>query len=66
MSIIGLSIDPSPDLMLEINSLTRRDHRPLYAALQVEPWRFDGSRLHIHGLRKDAYVATGNSEQFPG
>ncbi|ESQ08725.1 MAG: hypothetical protein N838_03060 [Thiohalocapsa sp. PB-PSB1] len=52
--------------MLEINSLTRRDHRPLYAALQVEPWRFDGSRLHIHGLRKDAYVATGNSEQFPG
>jgi Uma2 family endonuclease len=64
---IDLAIDPPPDLALEIDITTRRDHRPIYAALGVpELWRFDGTRLHIYCLRGDAYVQTEQSDQFPG
>lgn len=64
---IDLTVDPPPDLALEIDITTRRDHRAIYAALRVpELWRFDGTRLHIHCLRGDAYLETGQSGQFPG
>lgn len=64
---IDLTIDPPPDLALEIDITTRRDHRAIYAALKVpELWRFDGTRLHIHVLRGDAYLETDCSDQFPG
>lgn len=63
---IDLAMDPPPDLALEIDITSRRDHRPIYAALRVpELWRFDGTRLHIHCLRGDTYVETGHSDQFP-
>jgi len=46
---IDLSVDPPPDLALEIDIPTRRDHRAIYAALRIpELWRFDGTRLHIY------------------
>lgn len=64
---IDLSNDPPPDLALEIDITTRRDHRTIYAALGVpELWRFDGTRLHIYCLRGDGYLATESSDQFPG
>lgn len=63
---IDLAIDPPPDLALEIDITTRRDHRSIYAALRVpELWRFDGARLHIHCLCGDAYIETERSDQFP-
>jgi len=64
---IDLSIDPPPDLALEIDITTRRDHRAIYAALRIpELWRFDGTRLHIYCLRGDGYLETERSDQFPG
>jgi Uma2 family endonuclease len=64
---IDLGTDPPPDLALEIDITTRRDHRPIYAALRIpELWRFDGKRLHIFCLRGDAYAETGQSDQFAG
>ncbi|NEX17908.1 MAG: hypothetical protein C1943_15125 [Halochromatium sp.] len=63
---IDLSIDPPPDLALEIDITTRRDHRAIYAALRIpELWRFDGTRLHIYCLRGDGYLETERSDQFP-
>jgi Uma2 family endonuclease len=64
---IDLGVDPPPDLALEIDITSRRDHRAIYAALRVpELWRFDGKCLHILCLRGDAYSETDSSDQFPG
>ena len=63
---IDLTVDPPPDLALEIDITTRRDHRLIYTALGVpELWRFDGARLFIYRLQEDGYVATECSAQFP-
>ncbi len=63
---IDLSVDPPPDLVLEIDITTRRDHRAIYSALRVpELWRFDGERLHIYCLRDTGYIETGSSDHFP-
>lgn len=52
---IDLSIDPPPDLALEVD-VTRSclNRLEIYAALGVaEVWRFDGEHWHIHGLAAD-------------
>lgn len=64
---IDLDIDPPPDLALEIDISTRRDHLAIYSGLRIpELWRFDGTRLHIHCLRGSTYANTEHSDQFPG
>jgi len=63
---IDLTIDPPPDLALEIDITTRRSHTLIYEALGIpELWRFDGAVLHIQVLRNGSYVATMQSDHFP-
>lgn len=64
---IDLTVDPPPDLAIEID-ITRASipKQPIYAALGIpELWRFDGVRLTVLGLRGKKYVAMEKSGVFP-
>jgi Uma2 family endonuclease len=65
---LDLSVDPPPDLAVEID-ITRRSiaRQPIYAALRVpELWRFDGQRLQILHLTREArYEERDVSLAFP-
>jgi Uma2 family endonuclease len=63
---LDLSVDPPPDLALEID-LTSRTHPSIYEKLKVpELWRFDQGTLQINILRGDQYVIVSESQIFPG
>lgn len=65
---VDLSVDPPPDLAIEVETSKSALDRPqIYAALGVpELWRFDGQVLRIFVLRDDAtYVASASSRHFP-
>lgn len=64
---IDFSIDPPPDIVVEIDlqhqSLSKF---PIYAALGVpEIWRFDGKSVTIYHLEQGEYVATDPSRALP-
>ena len=62
---LDLSIDPPPDLALEID-VTSRTHRSIYAALKMsELWRFENGNLQINILRQDRYEESPESSIFP-
>jgi Uma2 family endonuclease len=65
---IDLTIDPPPDLAVEIE-ITRSalDRLGIYAALGVpEVWRYDGESIRVLLLRPDrTYVLTESSQAFP-
>jgi Uma2 family endonuclease len=63
---LDLTIDPPPDLVLEID-ITSRTHPDIYAALGVpELWRFDGNgQLQINLLEADKYIRSDFSPTFP-
>jgi len=62
---LDLSINPPPDLALEID-VTSRTHRSIYAALRVpELWRFEDGNLQINILRQDRYEESPESSIFP-
>ena len=64
---IDLSIDPGPDLVVEID-LTHPslNKLPIYASLDVtEVWRFDGEKMRFYGLKQGQYAEINNSELFP-
>jgi Uma2 family endonuclease len=64
---IDLSVDPPPDLAIEID-ITRVSipKQPIYAALGIpEIWRFDGSHLTVLRLREGKYFGVEKSEVFP-
>jgi Uma2 family endonuclease len=66
-SDIDFSIDPSPDLVVEVDlehdSLSKF---PIYAALGVnEIWRYDGQFLTIYHLAQGQYVAAPASQALP-
>jgi Uma2 family endonuclease len=65
---IDLTIDPPPDLAIEID-VTRSslDRMGIYAALRVpEVWRFDGQTLQVWCLRPDGeYEERERSPTFP-
>ena len=62
---IDLTIDPPPDLVIEID-LTARTRFHNYARLGVpELWRYDGRTLDINVLRHGRYVPSARSRQFP-
>ena len=62
---IDLSIDPPPDLVLEID-ITANTRMDIYEMLGVpEAWRFDGSTLHIYVLNAGHYQIVESSRQFP-
>lgn len=65
---IDLSIDPPPDLAIEIEvSRSCLNRMAIYAALKVpELWRFDGNVLRVYHLAADGnYVEAQFSRHFP-
>lgn len=62
---LDLTVDPPPDLALEID-ITSRTHPNIYQALGVaELWRFDRQQLQINVLQAEGYVETEMSALFP-
>ncbi len=62
---LDLTIDPPPDLALEID-ITSRTHPSIYQALQVpELWRFEQGKLQINLLQDGVYVESTESLNFP-
>jgi Uma2 family endonuclease len=62
---LDLTIDPPPDLALEID-LTSRTHQHIYAALGItELWRFEKGNLLIYLLQDGQYIEAEKSLNFP-
>ena len=62
---IDLSIDPPPDLAIEID-ITSRTKFNNYEALGVpELWRYNGRKLQINVLQEGKYVESDTSYNFP-
>ncbi|NCJ07454.1 Uma2 family endonuclease [Synechococcales cyanobacterium C] len=62
---LDLTVDPPPDLALEID-ITSRTHPNIYQALGVpELWRFERGQLQINLLRGGRYVESETSDLFP-
>lgn len=62
---IDLTVDPPPDLAIEID-LTSKTQIEVYEALGVpELWRYDGGHLRIDVLREGKYVRVEESPTFP-
>lgn len=63
---LDLTVDPPPDLALEVD-VTSRTHPNIYEALKVpELWRFDKGKLQINVLQDGHYVEFQESFNFPG
>lgn len=63
---LDLTVEPPPDLALEID-ITSRTHPSIYEAQKVaELWRFEKGKLQINVLRGEEYVAFQDSPTFPG
>jgi Uma2 family endonuclease len=63
---IDLSVDPPPDLAIEID-ITSRTRFNNYEALGVgELWRFNGTSLEINVLQDGVYIQSDESPHFPG
>jgi Uma2 family endonuclease len=64
---IDLTIDPPPDLAIEIDISNPSVPRlPIYAALGVpEVWQFNGKNLKILGLVAGEYVTQAQSQSLP-
>jgi Uma2 family endonuclease len=62
---IDLSVDPPPDLAIEID-ITSRTKFNNYEALGVpELWRYNGRKLQINVLQEGKYVESDTSYNFP-
>jgi Uma2 family endonuclease len=62
---LDLTVDPPPDLALEID-ITSRTHPDIYQALKVpELWRFEKGILKINLLEDGNYVESDSSFNFP-
>ena len=63
---LDLTIDPPPDLAIEID-ITSRTHPEIYTALAVkELWRFSKGTLMIYVLVNGTYQEVSESPHFPG
>lgn len=63
---LDLSIDPPPDLALEID-ITSRTHPETYADLGVpELWRREGDRIQVYTLQSGQYIEVEDSPTFSG
>lgn len=65
---IDLTIDPPPELVIEIDiSSPSLSKFPIFAALGVaEVWRYDGAQVGIFCLATGEYVAASESAALPG
>lgn len=62
---LDLTVDPAPDLAIEID-ITSRTRFNNYEALGVpELWRYDGQSLEINVLESGKYVKSNISRNFP-
>lgn len=62
---LDLTIDPPPDIAIEID-VTSRTHPTTYEALGVpELWRKNGDRLQIMILQQGKYIEVAESPTFP-
>ena len=62
---IDLTIDPPPDLAIEID-ITSRTRFDNYEKLGVlELWRYDGENLEINVLQEGRYILSETSTHFP-
>jgi Uma2 family endonuclease len=66
--ILDLESDPPPDIVVEIDTTRRSQHKfPIYAALSVpEIWRYDGQNVSVYELTEGQYVPIAESRSFPG
>jgi len=66
-SSFDLTVDPPPDLVIEVENTRHAIARlPLYAALGVpEVWRYDGATLTIYHLTAGRYQARETSSALP-
>ncbi len=64
---IDLSVDPPPDVAVEIDiSSDSKDKLAIYQSLGApEVWIYNGERLRIHHLTDQGYVEAPNSLAFP-
>ncbi len=63
---LDLTVDPPPDLALEID-VTSRTHLSTYETLGVpELWRRSDRQLQINVLQGDKYIEVQSSPTFPG
>jgi Uma2 family endonuclease len=63
---LDLTVDPPPDLAIEID-ITSRTHLNNYQVLGVgELWRFNGTKLEINVLESGQYIQSNESPHFPG
>jgi Uma2 family endonuclease len=63
---LDLTVDPPPDLAIEID-ITSRTRLNNYEVLGVkELWRFNGRELEINVLESGKYVRVNESYHFPG
>ena len=62
---IDLTVDPPPDLAIEIDNSSQTSLNS-YQALQVpELWRYDGRILKIYLLQEGKYIESDRSPSFP-
>jgi Uma2 family endonuclease len=66
-STIDLTVDPPPDLVIEVDVTSGSlDKFPIYAQVGVpEVWRYDGQRLRISILMAERYVEAETSLALP-
>lgn len=64
---IDLTVDPPPDLVIEIDITSPSlDKFPLYAAVGVpEVWRYDGTHVTMYRLAGERYVEVTHSPVLP-
>jgi len=63
---LDLTVDPPPDLAIEID-ITSRTQFNNYQVLGVgELWRFNGTKLEINVLESGQYLKSDESPHFPG
>ena len=65
---LDLTIDPPPDLVIEVEITSSAIRKlKLFAAMGVpEVWRHDGERLQMHVLSAGQYVSIDSSSALPG
>jgi Uma2 family endonuclease len=64
---IDLTIDPPPDLIIEIDITSPSLNRfPIFAAIGIpEVWRYDGERVSIFRREQDRYREIEHSNALP-
>lgn len=64
---IDLTVDPPPDLVIEIDITSPSLNKfPLFAALGIpEVWRYDGARVSLFRLEANAYPERAESDILP-